>query len=107
MGERRKCAKCPVAIAISSNVDSRLAVYAWGSNGGGIRVPGCGEIFLFRLPDNAHQFIRDFDALRPVQPFTFPLTLPAEYWREQSTADQIVDASESNKVTVGGNGKSV
>jgi hypothetical protein len=106
-GIRRKCQICPAARAISKHLREQLRIYVWGDGNLSIGYPiQEGRMNDFELPKCVGDFVRDFDNDRDVQPFTFPLTLPAEYWREQSTADQIVDASEANKVTVGGNNQS-
>jgi hypothetical protein len=72
VGEQKSCGHCPVARAIRRDVPGAEAVYVTVS---WINVYNEHQnCFLGQTtPRSAADFIRDYDAGRPVQPFSFEL----------------------------------
>ena len=66
-GVRGDCSKCPIALAISEQVNNRVGV-----SKGGIIIPYLYETFL-ETPPLAREFIEKFDAGKEVEPFVFNL----------------------------------
>ena len=69
-GEREDACNCPIARALrraglkNPTIDGTFIEYGWSTQ------------FRVRTPARARQFIRRFDARKPVEPFTFRLKLP-------------------------------
>jgi len=65
-----ECDSCPVALAIRDAVDGRPVSVFYGSI-----VIGKSDCFM---PDEVYDFVLDFDAGAPVEPFEFDLDYPGE-----------------------------
>jgi hypothetical protein len=71
-GEREKCKRCPIALAIQRTLDTKFAdvfphvAYTRKTNGTFWSTAA--------LPDIATAFIFRFDAGQPVEPFSFEVT---------------------------------
>ena len=66
-GEKRKCDTCAVAIAAHRAFKDCIILV----DGEQMDVIRNGKWKVIDLPDSATRFIEDFDAGRPVQPFSF------------------------------------
>lgn len=73
-GVQKDCSECPVALGISRNTGRFVTVSR------GLITFSRGNSFIGRVPTpaSARAFIDDFDAGRPVSPFSFPLEVPEE-----------------------------
>lgn len=79
IGMRKKCDQCPIALAISPllrsdcvpNVSSRFHIRDFWDR----------EVFACYWPDEAAQFISNFDTENPVEPFKFQLEIPQQFLR--------------------------
>jgi hypothetical protein len=71
-GAERTCDRCPVALAIMAAVPGLSFVEVMSPELGYALLFGMdSDVGDMDLPGSAKQFIRDFDAGRPVRPFTF------------------------------------
>lgn len=70
MGDPYNAVGCPVALALNRTLGGRWNVKRLSAT----RRDDTEGLQRIELPETASKFIRDFDHLRPVYPFTFEVT---------------------------------
>ncbi len=75
---RPSCNRCPIALALNEQIPSEDG---WIVNCLSVRRMWDHEERI-DLPGNAGEFVKEYDAGRPVEPFAFTITLPEETTNE-------------------------
>jgi hypothetical protein len=75
-GEPGDCGWCPIALAVADALPG-LAYLSIRLQDIDLRPRPDEDLIVIGMPDEAVDFILDFDAGKPVKPFTFELDYPA------------------------------
>lgn len=79
-GKRRNCSRCPIALALMRKFNLDPSEDSLDAASVGLTIASIFPVMhrerkpqYFNMPDEASEFIKDFDSKLPVKPFSFTL----------------------------------